>query len=243
MEWKKKATRFILFVDILGFKDLVMRENHAQIIKKLTELTHALEYLEGEEGTNFLSKYVNNLEIDQTKSVTFSDSIIVFSKGCTATDAAKIIANASALLGYAMMHKIPVKGAISYGQITIDFEKSLFFGRPLIDAYLLHEELNMLSIIIDHNAEKRFNRLKSNIYNYSQLVQYEVSMKYSRVTHTILAPTTNTVQKRIENLKRLYFQTSGKPRIYIDTTLKFYESLLKTKKAKTKAVLTKRVKE
>ena len=89
--WKTTDNRFIAFFDILGFKDLVSTASHAQILKKLSALKFGLNILDGENGFKHLKKKLNEISIDQTKSVTFSDSIIVFSKGSSYIDASKIL--------------------------------------------------------------------------------------------------------------------------------------------------------
>ncbi|MCH7827607.1 MAG: hypothetical protein IIC75_06510 [Bacteroidetes bacterium] len=174
-----------------------------------------------------IKEFVKTVSANQTKAITFSDSIIVFSKGGTFQDATKIYVDAYAILRIALKNKIPMKGAISYGDITVDFDKPIFFGQPIIDAYLLHEDLLMLSTIIDHNAEKRFKYLNDKYFNESSLVRYNAFMKYGSVSHTLIRPTSSSVKDEIKLLTKLYLDTSGKSRIYIDNTLKFFNSLIK----------------
>ncbi len=224
-EWINKKKRFVLFFDILGFKNMVSRNTHAQVVNKLNKINFVLNVAEGKSMNKFLSKHDDSIAEDQTKSFIFSDSIVFFSKGNSYADATKIIADAATIYGHCLRNKIPIKGSISFGYVTIDFNKSLFFGQPIIDAYLLHEELNMLSIVVDHNAEKKFAQLKKGMYNYDRLFNYSAFMKYGRVNHLLYRPNPNTLPQHIKNLEKIRLETSGKPRIYFDNTQKFFEAL------------------
>lgn len=59
------------------------------------------------------------------------------------------------------MEQIPIKGAISYGLITVIDERmnknKLFFGKPIIEAYLLEEEIKHMGFMLDGSVEKKVN--------------------------------------------------------------------------------------
>lgn len=220
------ADRFVLFADILGFKDLVNSDKHENIVKKLEKISDAIEFISGEHSHNALKSEIPDLDKDQTKAIAFSDSIVVFSKGNSIIDASKIISDAHAIMHYALETAIPIKAALSFGKMTVDFGKSLFFGQPLIDAYLLHEDLNILSVIVDHNAEKQMASYNKKVYNSDNIIcNYDVPMKFGKVAHNLIRPSSSTLEERINGLKSLYLNTSGKPRIYLDNTLKFWNDL------------------
>ncbi len=227
-KWKNKTNRFILFFDILGFKDMVSRSNHDNIFKKLNALKRTSDYLEALPDSGEKPKSVKTIEKNQTRNITFSDSIIFFSKGDTYLDARKILIDAYLILDTAFRNSIHIKGAISYGLITADFDNSLFFGQPIIDAFLLHEELNLLSVVIDHNAEMKFSSLGKKADNYNVLKDYKVPMKYGKVNHKLVCFNNKKhLTTGIEYLKKLYLLTSGRPRIYIDNTIELLNWRLK----------------
>lgn len=227
-KWDKiKAKRFVFFADILGFKELVNSENHLNVVRKLEQIVDAIEFVSGDESHSTVRLNLPEIKDNQTRAVSFSDSIIVFSEGDNYIDATKIISDAHAIMHKALDAKIPIKGSISFGEITVDFDKSLFFGKPIIDSYLLHDELNLMSVIIDHNAEKRFEQDKTKIENYSRLVvDYEVPMKFGKVKHKLLRPSSYTIEERISGFGDFYYSVSGKPRIYHDNTIAFWRSLI-----------------
>jgi hypothetical protein len=218
--------RFVLFADILGFKDLVNSNKHEDIVEKLEKISDTIDFISGERSHSVIKNRIPNLQDDQSKAISFSDSIVVFSKGNTNIDASKIIADAHVIMHHALETSIPIKAALSFGKMTVDFEKSLFFGQPLIDAYLLHEDLSLLSVIIDNKAERQIASFSEEVYNSDNIIcDYEVPMKFGKVNHKLIRPSSSTLDERIDGLKALYLNTSGKPRIYLDNTLKFWESL------------------
>jgi hypothetical protein len=223
-QWETTSERFVAFFDILGFKDLVLRNTHLQVLEKLDILKQTISKLE---NVKELKPFKNsNMETDQTKSVTFSDSIIIFSKGQTANDALKIFYDSYRILKTALENDIAIKGSISFGQITVDFSKSLFFGQPIIDAYLLHEELQMLTIVLDNKAEEQVKTYDNYATIQDILVIYKANLKSGKINHTIIRPSgSKNVIERIEKLKNLYKSTSGRPRLYIDNTIDFLNSL------------------
>jgi len=225
--WKNITDgRFVLFADILGFKDLVGSDTHENIVKKLEKISDTIDFISGEASHNILKDQILGLEENQTKAISFSDSIVVFSKGNTLVDASKIICDAHAIMYYALETSIPIKGALSFGKMTVDFEKSLFFGKPLIDAYLLQEDLNLLSVIIDNKFEKQMGNYNEKVFNRDNIIcNYDVPMKFGKIKHELIRPSPNTLEDRLLGLESLYLNTSGKPRIYLDNTLKFWESL------------------
>jgi len=220
-DWQPTAKRFVAFFDIMGFKDSVSRESHEEILKQLTSLTTLREGLEA--ANNIKNKSGDTF--GETKSFTFSDSIIIFSKGDEMEDLRKVLLDSVVLLKVSTELGIPIKGALSYGKITVDFRNSLFFGQPIINAYLLHEELLMYTAIVDNLFESKIKELFRGKKFRFWLVRYNVQMKSCRVNHYILRPLTGEISETIENMNKFYLTVSGKPRQYIDNTLEFLNSL------------------
>lgn len=219
-----KANRFVAFFDIMGFKEMVERNSHDEVIKKLLCLKDVLNKLELIHKND---SFKNDYQIAETKSITFSDSIVIFSKGGLAEDANKIIIDAFWLLNSAMENGIAIKGAISYGEVTVDFENSLFFGRPIIDAYLLHDQLQMYSVIFDHHSEVRINSLKLAEEVNSLITSYKTNCKTGRITHKILrSQYDEQISQELTTVRKLYESVSGGPRIYVDNTIEFLNVLL-----------------
>src|ERR1700722_13337814 len=114
-DWAITTNRIVAFFDIMGFKDMVFRKSHEDVVKLLDEIYEGREALE--KGNNLEG---NIGRFGETKSYTFSDSIIFFSKGDTVEDFSKIVLDCSVVLEVALHLQIPIKGAVSYGKITVN---------------------------------------------------------------------------------------------------------------------------
>ncbi len=223
-DWEPTANRFVAFFDIMGFKDLVLKQSHEDILNLLKILSESQEKLKT--ANNMVSK--NGRKVGETKSFTFSDSIIFFSKSDGIHDLNKIILDCVFILKKALEHQIPIKGAISFGKITLDEEKYIYFGQPIIDAYLLHEDLHLYTVIADNSFEKRIQELDSTSLRNFEF--YKTPLKSGKSNHYLLKPLTSERTTTLENLKKLYITVSGKPRQYIDNTIDFINSLESQKK-------------
>jgi hypothetical protein len=230
----KKAKRFVAFFDILGFKNLVLKQSHDDVLAVLEKLKEQLNSLQLGVGISpgLFTKW--KIKADQTRAVTFSDSIIVFSQSDEPADLMKILLDCQRILNTALFNKIPIKGAISFGEVTVDFEKSLFFGQPLISAYELHDLLQLMGVVLDCECEAKIEEIKTSDAYKSQnenilayfLARYKTPMKgCGKIFHTVMMPM-DFPALIIRQLEQHYFSTSGPARSYIDNTLDFYAYLV-----------------
>lgn len=247
--WDVTANRFVAFFDILGFKDFVLKHPHEFVLDKITLLKNARRYAVDGFATD--GKKVMNTNL---KSFQFSDSFFVFTATDSAEDFLNLLFLSRVLLSSSYSQKIPLKGAISYGKITADFENSIFVGQPIIDAYVLHEDLYMLGAILDHNVEKKIKEFQTlplvkNVIDYefneqlsNEIVRYKTPSKSGQVNYyclkwpLIVSPDTlNRGEFLLHTFTRFQFENfyttvSGKARIYIDNTLDFIDYLIEKAK-------------
>ncbi|RYY45118.1 MAG: hypothetical protein EOO06_17065 [Chitinophagaceae bacterium] len=223
VKWNITDKRFVAFFDILGFKDLVANNTHKAVLEKLDSLKKTILRFENLGEEKRLEAY--KLDKNQSKSVTFSDSIIFFSKGETFKDLVKILLDSYGTIKFAIEKGLAIKGGISFGEITVDFEQSLFFGQPIIDAYLLHEELQMITAIMDNNFEVKLKTFDTDTLITNMIIDYKANLKSGRITHKLMKPFRKNIPTRIQSLTKLYDLTSGRPRLYIDNTIEFLKSI------------------
>lgn len=224
-EWSPKSLRFVALMDILGFKDLVYKENHDFIFKKLSLIKSTIDELADFKNQSPQIKAIG-VEEDQSRSFAFSDSIICFSRGDTFADAFKIIFDSYTIVKKSLEAGIPIKGAISFGEISVDFANSLYFGKPIVDAHILHDQLQMMTVILDNAAEVKIKSYNESEIINAVLVPYRAILKDGKISHTLLRPYQGKpIQNQLQHLLDLYKTTYGKPRSYIDNTLDFLNSL------------------
>lgn len=224
MEWINTNNRFVAFFDIMGFKNLVSTRTHEEVIK-LMEVISAF------------AKIIDNNKFKEysiLKTTIFSDSIIIISSDDSIDSAIHIMLASSLLVEKTIELGIPIKGSISYGMFTANFEKSLFIGQPLIDAFLLQEELFLYSVVMHHTFETYlFNKEYGDqkISESSRWFKHLTPLKNGKVWHYHLNWTyysiNNLDKKKLfkNNIHNFYNTLSGKTRGYVDNTLDIFAKM------------------
>ncbi len=223
--------RFIAYFDIMGFKDFIYRNSHKKVSKIMDEIVKVVSEIKDYESELLKSPIDKRnktfLEGKVVLPVIFSDSIIFISESDTQYDLHKILLVSSFFLAQSICSSIPVKGAISHGLFTADFEKSKFFGQPLIDAFLLADEAQFYGVIVHNSVEARFN--KRGTPEYEDLIKRGlVPMKGGSVTHyfslweeVLDEKYRNKVEMR-KIIEKFYSTSSGNVRRYVDNSIAIY---------------------
>jgi len=218
--WETSTKRFVAFLDIMGFKDLISRKTHSEIYDLLNDLSKIIEKVNSPSETAVLTG-------KSAYCVNFSDSIIIFSQDDTMESLLTFTACVSYLFGGAIARSIPIKGAIAYGLVSLNETNQIYFGQPIIDAYLLQEEVYYYGVVLHHTVEKYLfdhQSLDSNPF----FINFKTPLKSGLIDHLNLnwitgygvaieeIPGSPKILEKIE-----YFRTSvsGNPRIYIDNTI------------------------
>ena len=222
-EWPTTTNRFVAFIDIMGFKDMVARTPHDKIYEMMKNI-------------EFTQKAVTNYEwtdnkLNLVKTTAYSDSIMVYSKDDSSDATYSFLCSVCSLSMDLLKDSIPHKGAIAFGKMTSDWKRSIFFGQPLIDAYLLQEELYFYGILIHGSAEEKieFHKIKD-IF----LKNYLCPLKNGSSNHLVFdppavhlnIPADESYRESVYNgIKKLRYVTSGHLRKYIDNTEKYLKSM------------------
>lgn len=222
----KDSDRYIAFIDLMGFKNMVLRENHSQIKSKLKDLLEfrntALEFM----GVRYEENKDPKDYEERIKSAAFSDSLIFVTKDDSLKDLKSLFRTLSLMQTYSIKENLPYKGAISHGKLTADFENSLFFGQPLIDAYHLGEQLYYYGIALDNNVERKINeginseKIDENHFS-DFLFNHKTPLKNGNVNHY------NIKFKELNksHIQDLYNSVSGITRNYVDNTLSMFDAI------------------
>lgn len=221
MGWKKTNKRFVAFFDIMGFKDFIYRHNHNDVLELMNRLNSILQEI------NITEKDYEGKKIQTSiKSVFFSDSILMITNEDTKIDAALILLTATWFLAKCFEKEIPIKGCLSYGQQTADFENSIHFGQPLIDAFLLQEDLNFYGAILDDKFECFLK--DNNLIMQDLLINYKAPLKSGKIFHHTLSwpcVIKNDYEQALKQIHSFYNTVSGKPRLNVDNTIEFINFL------------------
>ena len=238
--WELTSVRYVAFLDIMGFKDFIYRHSHAVVEKRMRVLSEIVSH-HTQEQTIHLTIDVDNettspASVEVTiRSVMFSDSILVVAKDDSEDSLVNLMRACADIVHKCLTNDIGIKGAISCGKFTADFDKSLYFGKPLIDAFYLQEELMFYGCIIDNTCEKRiskFKELNKGHDNYKGLFkQLKAPLKSGKVTHFVIDIFSRYTDTSEKIIKSLYNTVSGKPRIYVDNTETVFATLARLEEA------------
>jgi hypothetical protein len=237
--WKTTDYRFVAFLDILGFKDSVMRNSHDDIYSKLAKINKLKKSIEKGNNSQTLSK---NFIDSEVYIVNFSDSIVIFSKNDTLYNFEYFLIAVRYLFGKCLDAKIPIKGGIAHGEISVNKSEQIYFGQPIIDAYLLEEDINYFGIAFHNSTDdyitKNYNELIKLDYFSKSIFRAKIPLKYGKITHNcinwfkVLISSVESddfdLKKNeiIDKLNNFYSSCSGNPRKYVDNTIELFNSLI-----------------
>ena len=218
------ANHFVGFIDIMGFKNWVARSLHDEIYCKMREI---VDYLKDQELPRLIPDSTPRAQINSQfiTPIIFSDSIMLFSVDDSCHSAEEIQITMSNLATLLIEFGIPHKGALAFGKMTLDYENSIFFGQPMIDAYLLQEELAMYGIVVHSSAEKKLSGISSYPHT-TYLYDYPCPFKDGNARHFIIPPLYCSKQYNgtdgqaafVSEFKKFRHTTSGHIRKYLDNT-------------------------
>lgn len=215
--------RFVLYLDIMGFKDRVNRVDVEQLKEQLLLFKTKNNKLK----PLLVAGDTKNTLIDMAQ---FSDSIVLVSRGTTIDDLNRISKAATILMQTALQTGFALRGAVSKGKMVFDKENQLFFGKALVDSYLLEEELCYYGVVFHESMEESIleaiTKKNMPIEDISIPLKKGMSKHYHIAWHKL----TNALQKgnisseALDWLKSLRKTVSGNPRVYLDNTIKIIET-------------------
>lgn len=233
---KQTKKRFVVFLDIMGFKERVARNTQDSLYEELTDFNRDITTIIN--GTKKIkktrsSKQNDSSDITLIKSeeeedeillAQFSDSIVLFTNGNTKENLLTISNVAKQIMISAIKREkpIPLKGALAEGDITCDMIKQLFFGQALIDAYLLEENIQYYGIVVHHSAEQSVKSYATEIYKDNL-----VPLKSGKINHYELVWYNNSSDDVKSGLERIRLSVSDSPRKYVDNTNNIIDDFIK----------------
>ncbi len=229
--WTPTKKRYVAFFDYLGFSNYVMRNSHSVVLKRMLKIHESMESMNFMSGLTLgTSIEINNSTYEfsnyNSKATMFSDSFVIFTESDSKDDFFNLILQSIEFFQECIINNIPIKGAISHGTITADFEKNIFFGKAVIDAYRLEEELQLYGIVIDSKCEKAIKKFRAEETPFIEM--YNVPFKGGKSNNLLCnwLPTKSYDKKYSIKLERELLKyrdlSSGLQRKYIDNTIQFY---------------------
>lgn len=139
---EKRQSRYLLFLDILGFSNLVEEKSTEEIKSVINYALEAFDYWES----------VNK----RFSTIYFSDTFIFYQnqKGYASAYFHDVYAIGRMVLSALLAKGIPARGAIAFGEFEIDNsgKHQVYFGRALIEACRAEKKENWIGITILKSA-------------------------------------------------------------------------------------------
>lgn len=236
--WIPTNSRFVAYLDILGFKDKVQRKEHLDVYNELKMLSDIQKDLSSILSTKSFEEHLN---LDDIYIVNFSDSIIVFSKSDSVNCLETLLFSLRFIFKNSITNKIAIKGGIAHGIVTVNKSLNLFVGQPIIDAYLMEEEVNYLGATCHSSIDMYLNKYKSRLIDIL-LFKSKTPLKSGSISHRNLDwfeylsechydDNKEKFEKSIiEKFEKLYETVSGSPRRYIDNSMDLIMKLISENK-------------
>ncbi len=174
IEFNKKhmAIRWLGYFDLLGTKKIISTNNHLSVF---SVYGNAIEQFKNMKNT-----------IPDIQPLWFSDTFMIYSEDMSINGFGEVSHIASWVCYDLIMKGIPVRGSISYGEFYADKDNSLFFGKPLIEAYEYGEAQDWLGFILCPSVEnilisQGFFSDQSSAYVYSNIPYKKVLCNKSKL--------------------------------------------------------------
>ncbi len=224
-KWKTTDNRFVAFLDILGFKDLVARNSHEYIYELLQSITHTKKVIKDASAHPTIMKELGDVDVH---IVNFSDSIALFSKNDDPKNFKYFLLSVRWIFTEAIKKGIPLKGGFAHGTVSLNKTDQIYYGQAIIDAYLIEEEVNYYGVVAHNSIDKyMFDNKIPEIDKI--LFESETPLKCGNIVHTNINWFKIMKYETIEDLKNKiesYRNTSsGSPRRYVDNTLHVLEKV------------------
>jgi hypothetical protein len=161
------AKKFVAFLDILGFKDLVENNSSDELTKIYIESLNAMYH----SSVGFWVRKNNdpNLEYTELKSIIISDTIIIWAEYDNPASFIKLLITVKAILAISFITGIPLRGTIEYDEISIldPVEVSkyainntmIILGKAITNAYQQEQMQNWAGCIVSKNAIEYFESI------------------------------------------------------------------------------------
>ena len=143
----KYRSRWFCYLDLLGFARQVETKNINHILPLYEKALDSMDISRIDKG-----KYGISFSW-------FSDTFIIFSQSDSAQDFALVEQAGRLFFQKLIMNQIPVRGAISCGDLYTQLERNVFIGLALIEAYRYGEGQNWLGFVLTPSAVKQLERI------------------------------------------------------------------------------------
>lgn len=156
--WERVAqNRYVAHLDMLGMSGLTLRD------PKLAWSAISRMINARKRRPESLSYQIDGRRIriaEHVSTFTFSDTILLFTKGDEPEDLRSILFSCLELFSLLLNQGIPVRIGVAHGLFIFNQEEYAFVGPPLVEAYKMGEGAQWLGIVLDQMTARKVSELK-----------------------------------------------------------------------------------
>lgn len=167
--------RFVAHIDILGMSTIV-EKNADEAWGMLSDLVDVKDRV-GNSAIEFLQTKEMVHASEAAMAVTFSDTIILFTRGATDTELRSLIILVTELLHKAICRCVPVRAGLALGRFLFNLDRSMYAGPALIEAYRVGESAQWLGISLAKSVQERARNLGLKSGHSDIIVEWSVPIK------------------------------------------------------------------
>jgi hypothetical protein len=142
---QKYQKRWVCYFDILGFQEWLKRHGIVETIHRYFQSREIVE------------RQIHGHPRLRVKC--FSDTFLIYSVDDSAASFVQIEQAARWIVNTNLAKHIPVRGAISVGEIYIVEEDDIYIGKPLNEAYRHGENQNWIGLLLCRSATQHLEKL------------------------------------------------------------------------------------
>lgn len=170
-------SRFVAYFDMLGIAGLTL-ERPEMAWEALSKMAKEKARIR---GYKIVDKETGEEISERLYDLTFSDTIIIMTRGDDDLDLSAIVLTSLELFIAALAASIPVRGAIAHGRFLFNLDYSLFSGPPLVRAYQLAEEAQWLGVVLEPVIAQRTQQIPLVCGGVPLAVEWDVFLKRGQV--------------------------------------------------------------
>lgn len=173
--------RMVAVCDILGFRDLVLRNRLEDVVDQSLGCLQKALFHSIHQG-NFPETPPMIEELRKQSSVGFawfSDTVLLYALGDTDDDCKNVLETVGCLIFETIfLADTRIRAGVAYGETYIDSENDLYVGKAIIEAYDLQSQQEWSGGALTSSAENRIPKwvLAENILDW-YLTEYPVPLK------------------------------------------------------------------
>ena len=176
--------RYVAHLDILGMASIVEKDHEAAwamlsaLVAARDASTNVSLEFEGLDGMIHVPHHV--------RAITFSDTILLLTRGDTEADLRALMITVSQIFSNSLYNRVPIRVGVAKGVFFVNFERSMFAGPALLEAYHVGEAAQWLGVVFAHSAARDAKALRLTSGRSDVLVDWGVPTKTSVEEFSVL---------------------------------------------------------